>query len=214
MKKALSSNLVGFLMGTAFSLGSVAYGSAPERVEIDRVDAHGSGCPEGTAYVDISPDRQVFTAVFDEFLAIIDPDDPYVSYGDRHKRCDLSLKVNVPAGWQFSIFKADYEGWYDMEQQMTMTQTSTYHFQGNARHSKRSQIKTYNAAKSGEFLFTDRIGVSSFEWSACGGPRNMYITSEIRLSSRNRNSRGAAGINAIEGQFKLQAKFGILWRRC
>ena len=58
------------------------------------------------------------------------------------------------------------------------------------------------------------MGVSSLEWSACGAPRNMYISSELRLHSRKRNAVGVAGIDAIEGQFKMKAHYKILWRRC
>ncbi|MBC61253.1 MAG: hypothetical protein CMP11_02255 [Zetaproteobacteria bacterium] len=202
------------LLSSSLLLASSQLFALPNNVRISRVDAHGTGCPPGSAYINISPDRQVFTAIFDEFQAIIDPRDPYVSYSDRHKRCDLALTVHVPQGWQFSIFKADYEGWYDLERGMSLTQTSTYHFQGNKRHRKRSRITTRNRPKNGEFIFTDKMGVQSLEWSACGGPRNMFISSELRLSSRNRSSSGVAGIDAIEGQFSMKAHYGIRWRRC
>ena len=196
-----------------FAYAGMLFAEAPVGVTITTVNAAGTGCPAGSAYVSISPDRQVFTAIFDRFQAVIDPGNPQVSYADRYKRCDLNVKVHVPQGWQFSVFKADYEGWYDMQAGMSMTQTSTYHFQGNARHSKVSVVNA-PAPKSGNFLFTDNIGVSSYEWSACGGPRDLFVTSEIRLSSNNPRAHGAAGIDAIEGQFQLKAYFGILWRQC
>lgn len=193
---------------------SLLWGLSPNKVYIEKVRAWGTGCPNNSVFIDISPDRQVFTAIFDSFQAIIDPFSNSVSYADRHKRCDLALRVHVPSGWQFSIFQADYEGWYDLQRGITLRQTSSYHFQGNRRHKKRSRISATRQDKSGEFHFIDKIGVSSLEWSACGGPRNMYITSELRLSSRNRTAVGVAGIDAIEGQFKLQSHFGIRWRRC
>ena len=205
------------LFGTllTFFLASSSLAMAgPNRVTIEKVKAHGTGCPRGSAYVDISPDKQVFTVIFDAFQAIIDPFSNSISYADRQKRCDLALKVNVPNGWQFSVFQADYEGWYDLQKGITMTQTSTYHFQGNPRHRKRSRISATRRDLSGNFHFIDKVGVSSVEWSACGGPRNMYITSELRLSSRNRSAIGVAGIDAIEGQFNLKSRFGINWRRC
>ncbi len=197
-----------------FALSSVLFGVAPSKVYIKKVKAWGTGCPSNSVSIDISPDKQVFTAIFNQFQAIIDPYSSAVSYADRHKRCDLALKVNVPSGWQFSVFQADYEGWYDLQRGISMTQTSSYHFQGNRRHRKRSVISASSGDRSGEFHFVDKIGVSSFEWSACGGPRNMYITSELRLSSRSRSAVGVAGIDAIEGQFKLLSHFGIRWRRC
>ena len=210
MKKGLKTLLLTSLLG-AYSSSLLA---TPDSVKITNVRAHGTGCPRGSVYIDISPDRQVFTALFDQFQATIDPFDPNIRYSDRHKRCDLALRVHVPSGWQFSVFEADYEGWYDIQKGISLTQTSTYHFQGNRRHRKRSSIRATRSDKSGEFLFKDKMGVSSTEWSACGAPRDMYITSEIRLSSRKRNAVGVAGIDAIEGQFKMQAHYKIRWRRC
>ena len=132
-----------------FSLGisSYAIASQPSYVHIKKVSARGSGCPKGTAFIDISPDKKVFTAIFDQFQAVIDPYDSSVRYADRHKRCDLALRVHVPSGWQFSVFQADYEGWYDLEPGVTMTQTSSYHFQGNRRHRKRSRISARRVPK-------------------------------------------------------------------
>ena len=186
----------------------------PGAIYIRDIDAAGTGCPAGSVSIDVSPDRQVFTAIFNKFQAVIDPFDPNVALADRHKRCDLSLKVQVPQGYQFSVFKADYQGWYDLQANMSLTQTSSYHFQGNANHIKRSSLSTGGTGRSGEFHFVDQLGVSSFEWSACGAPRNMYISAELRLSSNSNNSRGVAGIDAIEGQFKLLNRYGIQWRRC
>lgn len=196
------------------AMSSWIFAIAPSKVYIKKVKAFGTGCPRNSVSIDISPDKQVFTAIFNEFLATIDPYSDQVSYADRHKRCDLALKVHVPAGWQFSVFQADYEGWYDLQRGITMTQTSSYHFQGNRRHRKRSVVSAMSGDKSGNFHFIDKIGVSSLEWSACGGPRNMYITSELRLSSRNRSAVGVAGIDAVEGQFKMVSHFGLRWRRC
>lgn len=209
MKIKFYSSLITLLFA-----GSSYLSATPSGVYIKDVKAWGTGCPQGSAYIDISPDRKVFTAIFDAFQAIIDPFSNSVSYADRRKRCDLSLKVHVPNGWQFSVFQADYEGWYDLQKGIKLTQTSTYHFQGNPRHRKSSRISASRRDMSGEFHFIDKVGVTSYEWSACGGPRNMYITSELRLSSTNRSAVGVAGIDAIEGQFNMKAQFGINWRRC
>lgn len=199
---------------SALWISAVSFADAPSTVEIRKINAAGTGCPQGSAYINISPDRQVFTAIFDKFQAQIDPNNPAVSYADRQKRCDLAVNVRVPAGWQFSVFQADYEGWFDMQRGMTMTQTSTYHFQGNARHVKMSSVNTNAGPRNGNFHFVDQVGVSSYEWSACGGPRNLFLTSEIRLASNNPYSAGVAGIDSIEGKFTLKAHFGIMWRRC
>ena len=51
----------------SLGLSSYAMASQPSYVHIKKVSARGSGCPRGTAFVDISPDKKVFTAVFGLF---------------------------------------------------------------------------------------------------------------------------------------------------
>ena len=107
----MKSHIKKILLSSSIMICALKLHASPQKVQITNVVAHGTGCPKNSVFIDISPDKQVFTALFEQFQATIDPFDPSIRYADRHKRCDISLKVQVPSGWQFSIFQADYEGW-------------------------------------------------------------------------------------------------------
>lgn len=189
------------------SLGSSLAIAAPGGMKIQYVQANGSGCPAGSAYIDVSPDQQVFTAIFSEFQAAIGPT---VSVTERNKYCAMVVKVSVPAGWQYSVFKAKYEGWYDLQKGVNLRQTSKYWFQGNPSLSFTSQ---FQGPRSGAFNYEDVMGVTS--WSPCGGTRNMVINANLVLNnSSNPSGMGLAGIDSIEGQYDLRYSYYIQYRQC
>lgn len=191
------------MLSSAFS----ALASAPNGMKISYVQANGSGCPDGSAFIDISPDREVFTAIFSQFQAAIGPG---ISLTERNKYCAMVVNVSVPPGWQYSIFKARYEGWYDLERNVELRQTSKYWFQGNSPTVKSSVFK---GPGSGGFSYDDSMEVSS--WSPCGGSRNMIINANLVLNnSREAGRSGVAGIDSIEGAFDLRYHFYVRYRQC
>lgn len=197
----------GMIGAAVLLVSSLCLAQAPRGMKIEYVQANGSGCPAGSAFIDVSPDQQVFTAIFSEFQAAIGPS---VAMTDRNKYCAMVVNVTVPAGWQYSIFKASYEGWYDLERNVELRQTSRYWFQGNPAVTKTS---TFRGPGSGAFNYDDQMGVVS--WSPCGGSRNMIINANLALSnSRDTSRSGIAGIDSIEGSFDLRYRYYIQYRQC
>jgi hypothetical protein len=121
----------------------------------------------------------------------------------------MVVNVTVPAGWQYSIFKAQYEGWYDLEAGVSLRQTSKYWFQGN---SPLTYTSTFTGPKNGTFNYADQMAVTS--WSPCGGTRNMVVNANLALSSRTRSATGVAGIDSIEGSFDLKYRYFVQYRQC
>jgi hypothetical protein len=80
----------------------------------------GSGCPQGTTNVVLSPDQQSFTVIFDQFIAAAGPKYPTSSYKARED-CQLNLFVHIPQGWQYSIAWATYRGYIDIEAEVKAT---------------------------------------------------------------------------------------------
>ncbi|GAA1919243.1 hypothetical protein GCM10009716_30030 [Streptomyces sodiiphilus] len=82
------------------------FADAPEDgMVIELVSVYGSGCPEGSAAVAVSPDNTAFTVTYSEYLA-------QVGVGakptDFRKNCQLNLAVRVPQGFTYAVFGVDY----------------------------------------------------------------------------------------------------------
>jgi hypothetical protein len=74
----------------------------------------GTGCPDGSAVVDLTPDRKSFTVMLSKFKAAASPD------MDRNN-CQLNIDMRVPAGFQYTVFNATYRGYVDIDQGVSAT---------------------------------------------------------------------------------------------
>src|SRR5690349_14114895 len=83
---------------------------APEFVLINDVDYGGTGCPGGSVASQISGDRRSLTLLFDEFVSQAAPALPP---GEARKSCDLTVLLDFPTGWSFTILTADYRGGFE-----------------------------------------------------------------------------------------------------
>ncbi|RXW20947.1 hypothetical protein EST38_g4907 [Candolleomyces aberdarensis] len=105
----------------------VDFPGTPPGFEIGSYSVVGAGCPAGTTYWYLNPDKTAVGATFSEFFAEAGPGIP--TSGNR-KTCQLAFEVIVPAGFTFSISSVDYRVSHRLDSNVTATQQSTYYFQG------------------------------------------------------------------------------------
>lgn len=96
-------------------------------VEITGVTYGGTGCPDKTVQGLLTDDKTTITLSFDAYTVQSGPQIPAT---ERRKFCQLQLKLKYPAGFQYSIFGADYRGYASLEKGVTGTTQSTYYFSG------------------------------------------------------------------------------------
>lgn len=98
-------------------------------MKISKVGTGGTGCPQGTVSTIISDDRSVVTLIYDSYVASIGPG---IAVTEQRKNCQLTLELEYPGGFQYSILSADYRGYANIEKGITGTLKSTYYFAGKA----------------------------------------------------------------------------------
>ncbi|HZY67241.1 MAG TPA: DUF4360 domain-containing protein, partial [Devosia sp.] len=106
MKKILA--IAALLIGS-----SVAGASYADDIALGEPGYGGTGCPDGSASVTLSPDAKSLSILFDEY---------YVEAGgstnkslDR-KSCNIAIPVHVPQGLSVSILNIDYRGYNSLPQ--------------------------------------------------------------------------------------------------
>lgn len=190
-----------------WTTGAMANGVPADNVYINKIVYGGNGCPQGTVSELISPDKQSFTLLMDEYIAEIGP---YVDRKQNRKSCQIGVELVVPAGWSYSVATIDYRGFADLDQGVTGQQVASYYFQGQGKTGQfASNISgRYNS----DYHFRDTIGLNAQVWSPCGQTRALNIKSEVRLATRNRNAQGVMTIDSVDGAVAM--KYGLVWRRC
>lgn len=98
-----------------------------EEITVNLVSYNGSGCPPGSAVVEVNPEKTTFTVKFSEYVAQVGADVPRTGF---RRNCQLTVDVAVPAGQTFAIVTADYRGYAYLESGATGLQKANYYFQG------------------------------------------------------------------------------------
>ncbi|MEO1373546.1 MAG: DUF4360 domain-containing protein [Cyanobacteria bacterium J06635_10] len=167
------------------TIQDVASKDAP-KVKITRVSYGGSGCPDGTANVQVSPDGQELSILFKKFIA-----NAGGTPKDSRKNCNLAIPIKVPTGFQVS-FNGDYRGYVAPA---TVGRLSAEHFFAGER-GPRIQ-RTIKGEQ--DYIITENVKTPV--WSACGDDVNIRVNTSIRASGE--------GIAKVDS-----AKYKLRYRAC
>ncbi|KAK6540567.1 hypothetical protein TWF694_009358 [Orbilia ellipsospora] len=177
----------------------------PPNVSISNIIYGGTGCPQNSAYVLLSSDKQSFTAYFSRFFAYLNTGNDDIK--DSRKFCQFNLAVNSPPGWQFTIVQTSFSGYAALGSGVTATHTSTNYFTGS------TDDQTYSVSFAGpayrEFTIGSTSVVGDGEWSPCGTQALLNIKSELLLSGT-----GSGAIVASKESGELTRIFALQWRNC
>ncbi|RVD84817.1 uncharacterized protein DFL_003156 [Arthrobotrys flagrans] len=177
--------------------------SAPPDVSIDKIIYGGTGCPRDSAYVNLASDKQSFTAYFGRFTAFINTD----SIRDARKFCQLSLAVNVPAGWQFTVVQTSFTGYANLGPNVVATHTSTAYFAGST--DEQSFSTPIYGPTDRDFSIQSTSIVGTGGWSPCGTQSLLNIKSELRLSGD-----GYGAIRETKATGNVSRIYALQWRTC
>nr|WP_309734520.1 DUF4360 domain-containing protein [Chamaesiphon sp. OTE_75_metabat_556] len=168
------------LVVTALVTLPISPALAESQVKIQGASYGGSGCPDRSASVSVSPDGQELTVLFDKFSAL--GNDPSQS----RKSCNLSIPIKVPEGFQISLYDADYRGYVAPATSGTLR--AEYFFAGN-----RGPVfqRTFNGENN--YNVRDSLATVADVWSACGDSTNMRVN-----ASMSARGKGAATVDSFD----------------
>lgn len=199
------------MVGSAFAMltaASSAFAAGPDYVRVRSINFAGSGCPGGSVATNVSPDRQAFTLLFDQYIAEVGPG---VSAREKRKNCVVNIDLDFPQGWTYTLFTVDYRGYLDLAHSMVGTQQTSYYFQGSSATARLASNISGPVAR--DYQIRDNLAVTSLVWSPCGASRSLNMNTEVRIdNSRNSRGQGIMTLDSIDGQ--LKHIYGIQWRRC
>lgn len=137
--------------------------------------ANGSGCPSPDSVIATpTADNTAFTLTYNQFEA----------RGGEVKNCQLGVRVAVPSGLTFAIYKVDNRGYAVLEAGETGKHTITAYFAGGST--------TLKAKKelSGPYDDTWQTTTSwpGLDWAPCDGAERLLNVNDIlRVTGSNAN---------------------------
>lgn len=149
------------------SFPNPAFASA--KVEILGASYGGSGCPNQSASVSVSPDGQELTILFDKFTAQGN------IAAERRKSCNLSIPIKVPQGYQISLYDADYRGY--VAPRTTANLRAEYFFAGS-----RGPVFSRTFRGETNYNVRDSLQTVANVWSRCGDSINMRVNAAMTAS--------------------------------
>ncbi len=189
------NSLKAFFTAAFLTATAISPALAQSKVEILGASYGGSGCPENSASVNVSPDGQELSILFDKFMALGN------SQTQSRKSCNLSIPIKVPQGFQISLYDADYRGY--VAPATTGNLRAEYFFAGN-----RGPVfsRTFRGEK--DYNVRDSLVTVADVWSACGDSVNMRVNASM-------SARGA-GMATVDS-FDLANRglvYHIKYRNC
>lgn len=141
---------------------TVPTGPVPENVRVVGVSLLGSGCPAGTADVQIDATKTLLEVTFSEYIIQTGPD---TRASDWRKNCKLTLNMEFDEGFSFSTLATDMSGFAQIPEGSKGLCTNTFDFTGI------SGKTTYELELVGEIegAFTLSADPDVVSWSPCGG---------------------------------------------
>ncbi|UNI17160.1 hypothetical protein JDV02_003536 [Purpureocillium takamizusanense] len=178
---------------------------APSKVAIRGVSLLGSGCPPGSADVQVDATGTLFEATFSQYAVQSGPGTAAI---DWRKNCKLTLNMEFSSGFQFSILDTNMIGFAEIPTGARGQCTNTFSFTG----SPNTQV-TYALDLPGHYQgnFNLRSNERLESWSPCSDSTAILnMNTACNLSPTHLPALIA--VDYISG--KLTVKFAVTWRPC
>jgi Domain of unknown function (DUF4360) len=165
---------------------------AATAVTIEGAGYGGNGCPAGSASVNVSPDGQELSILFDKFKA---------DKNQRRASCNLTIPIRVPQGFQISLYDADYRGY--IAPNTIGRLRSEYFFAG-----QRGPVFERTFRGETDYNVRDSLQTVANVWSRCGDSVNMRVNSAMTSSGQ-----GSASVDSFDLSHRGMV-YHIQYRSC
>jgi hypothetical protein len=171
----------------------------------DRYVENGSGCSDGGVVLSLDESKTKLTFAYDHFKVFSNNDQPITS---TRRNCQVNFEMDHPQGWQYSVTKADYQGWINIPAGIDATQRTAFYVSGSAAQS--SQSVTFRGPKQEPFKVSSQF--DNQIWSPCGTGARVNLNTQFRLS-RSTTQWAEFGANR-ESNGKGVQTYQVNWRQC
>ena len=192
-----------FLLLSAILLSTSAFAS--DDISLGVPGYGGTGCPDGTVSVTLSPDAKSLSLLFDQYQVVVGGDSG--KSFDR-KSCNIAIPVHVPQGLSVSVLKIDFRGYNHLPQSATSQFNVEYFFAGTKGPSFQ---RKFRGPIDEDYLINNELTAEAMIWSGCGADVNLRTNSSMRVSTLW-NKEAMASIDSEDVNAAIV--YQLQWRKC
>jgi hypothetical protein len=175
-------------------------------IELGEPGYGGSGCPQESASITLSPDKKSLSVIFDDYMV--------EAGGDTRKRiarknCNLAIPVHVPQGYSMSIIDVDYRGYVSLPRKAKARFSAEYFFAGQ-RGPK--YVKNFYGYTDEDYLLSSELGVHASVWSACGADVNLRVNTSMMVRTNRKKDDALATVDSAD--FASGMIYHFKWKTC
>ncbi|MDI3282268.1 DUF4360 domain-containing protein [Polyangium sp. 15x6] len=195
-------------LGVAGSPGvATAQPEVPEFVRIRNIQYSGPACPQGSANVSTFANNTAFLVTYNEFLVEAAPGFP-PSQGN--KQCTLSIEVEHPPGWSYTIGSIVYRGNAVLGRNVSARFRARYNFPGTASSSNEVFM---SGPTNSDFELPKDFSLEVWEPRCTGGALPIIVTGTAAIdTTREPQGTGIIRVEQTDGTFDMI--INLRWRRC
>lgn len=193
----------------AIMLGATASAQADD-ISLGQPAYGGTGCPQGTVGVTLTPDQKVLSIIFDQFVVQAGQGSGVMI--DR-KSCNLAIPIHVPQGFSVSVIKVDYRG-YTFVPTGAMARFDVEYFLKSFNSSSKgpSSSRTFMGPVDSNYLLSNNLTATALVWSACGEDISLRVNTAMMAKSNSKKQDVLATLDSADIAAGLV--YQLQWRKC
>src|SRR5262249_33907744 len=133
---------------------------------------------------------------------------PGLPLSTGRKNCTLSIDLDCPAGWSFSLIDLDTRGYARFDAGASGLQKTSYYFQGQPDTGSFSH--RFDGPFDDDYMVRDELAVEATPWGSCAQHRALNVNTQVRVTTPG-STQALMTVDSLDGQTAFI--LGFSWRR-
>lgn len=193
----------GILLVSVLALTAPAFAAGD--ISLGEPGYGGTGCPDGTVSVTLSPDQKSLSLLFDQYQVAVGGE---TGKSFDRKSCNIAIPVHVPQGLSVSILKIDFRGFNHLPQSASSQFNVEYFFAGARGPAFQ---RKFRGLLDEDYLINNELTAKAIVWSGCGADVNLRTNSSMKVQTVA-NKEAMASIDSEDVNAAIV--YQLQWRSC
>lgn len=187
-------------------VAAATFAEAAGTIRLGVPQINGTGCPDGSASVAISPDQQSLSVLFSAYTA-----EAGNTTGRRVDRrsCNMAIPVSIPQGYSVSLISVDYRG-FNAVPAGGYTRFDVEYFWAGIRGPRFT--RQFNGPQADTFNIGHDLLASAMVWSRCGEDVILRVNSSAMAMANSRMDQTMMIVDSADVSAGII--YHLQWRSC